>query len=131
MITSLPNADRTRWRGAWVTFTPSTLEDRPGGGFGALQQLSEYRLAPGGRIYQGSDKPCEIVTYVCEGALAYDDSLGRRGVAHIPQFINCLLYFLNGYCAHAGAPVQDPVHSRKTDARNPRDVIDGWLLHQF
>ena len=69
--------DQTRKRDAWMTVCP--------GG----ETLDEDRLAPGAALsshacHAGRD--AEIVTYVHEGALAYDDTMGHSGVIHTGEF---------------------------------------------
>jgi hypothetical protein len=41
---------------------------------------------PGAWIPRRSHNPFELVTYVCEGALAYEDSSGRSGVVRAGEF---------------------------------------------
>jgi len=61
-------------RDAWLTVCP--------GG----ETLREDRLAPGAGIPGGNRCDAEIVTYVHEGAVAFDDSTGRSGVIHTGEF---------------------------------------------
>ena len=78
--------ERGRSGDAWLTFEPWARADpRQTAGFGVLGQLTERTLAPGERI-SGHVQPAEIVTYVREGALAYDDSVGRSAVVHAGEF---------------------------------------------
>lgn len=77
--------ERRRKREVWHTFGP----DRAGaldGGFGALEILDEDRLPPGADVPRHPRRDAEIVTYVREGALAHEDSLGRSGVIHAGEF---------------------------------------------
>lgn len=70
----------------WSTFRPN---DQPGvmpDAFGALRIVDEYRLRPGARVARRSREDAEFVTYVREGALAYEDSTGRSGVLHAGEF---------------------------------------------
>jgi quercetin 2,3-dioxygenase len=78
-------AERRRAGSAWLTFPAGTPGAGESVGFGVLEQLIERRLAPGQRIPQQAYQR-EIVTYVAEGALAYDDSVGRSGVVHAGEF---------------------------------------------
>ncbi|MBK8482193.1 MAG: pirin family protein [Proteobacteria bacterium] len=72
----------------WRTFAAEDAADPLGHGFGALECLNELRLQP------GADTPrrppvaheSELVTYVREGVLAYEDSLGRSGVIRAGEF---------------------------------------------
>jgi redox-sensitive bicupin YhaK (pirin superfamily) len=78
--------DPRKKRGEWLTFAPA---DPPGpfaGGFGVLQSLTESLLQPGGSISRKPRHDSEILTYVHEGALSYEDSLGRSGVIQAGEF---------------------------------------------
>ncbi|HTE55961.1 MAG TPA: pirin family protein [Kofleriaceae bacterium] len=77
--------DRRRKRDAWLTFEPRVGAD-PCAGFGALELLDEDRLQPGASIARRPRQAAEIITYVREGALAYEDSTGRSGVIHAGEF---------------------------------------------
>lgn len=71
---------------AWVTFHP---QDRTGplvDGFGVLERLEERRLPPGGALRRHRHREAEVVTYVREGALAYEDSPGHSGVIQAGEF---------------------------------------------
>ena len=78
--------DLRRKREVWHTFYPQDGADALAGGFGALEILDEYRLPPGAGIPRHPLHDAEIVTYVREGALAYEDSMGRTGVIQAGEF---------------------------------------------
>ena len=78
--------DRRRKRDVWLTFYPQDRSDPLADGFGALELLNEDRLPPGASIPHGPPHDAEIVTYVHEGALAFDDSKGRSGVIQAGEF---------------------------------------------
>lgn len=78
--------DRCGKQEIWLTFCPQDRADPLADGFGALELLSEDRLPPGADVPRLPDHDAEIVTYVREGALAYEDSLGRSGVVHAGEF---------------------------------------------
>jgi quercetin 2,3-dioxygenase len=78
--------DRRRKRDVWLTFDPRDRADPLADGFGALEILSEDRLPPGAGVPRRRRRAAEIVTYVREGAVAYDDSIGRSGVIHAGEF---------------------------------------------
>ena len=71
---------------AWLTFDDrdgvASLADR----YGPLEMFREDRFAPGAarRLHQHHD--VEIVTYVSDGMLAFEDSTGRSGVIHTGEF---------------------------------------------
>ena len=70
-------------REAWLTFYPQAPLARS---FGALESLNEDRLSPGARGPQQLHQDSEIVSYVLEGALAHEDSMGHSGVTHSGEF---------------------------------------------
>jgi redox-sensitive bicupin YhaK (pirin superfamily) len=78
--------DRHRKQDVWHTFYSADRADTLAGGFGALEVLDEDRLPPGADVPRHARRDAEIVTYVREGALAYDDSMGRSGVVHAGEF---------------------------------------------
>jgi quercetin 2,3-dioxygenase len=73
-------------REVWFAFHRQDRTDPLAGGFGALEMLNEGRLPPGSGVPRHPQHDSEIVTYVREGALAYDDSMGRSGVIHAGEF---------------------------------------------
>jgi quercetin 2,3-dioxygenase len=70
----------------WLTFAPADPQGTLPGGFGALQSLSESLLRPGGSIPRKRRHDSEVLTYVHEGTLSYEDSLGRAGVIQAGEF---------------------------------------------
>jgi quercetin 2,3-dioxygenase len=78
--------DRGRARELWRTFSRQDRADPLADGFGSLEVLDEDRLSPGAAVPRHPSVEAEIVTYVREGALAYDDSTGRSGVIQAGEF---------------------------------------------
>jgi len=78
--------DRRRKQEVWLTFHAQAGADPLADGFGALEILDEDRLAPGGYLAPHPHHEADIVTYVREGALAYEDAAGRSGVIHAGEF---------------------------------------------
>lgn len=76
--------ERRRQRDAWLSFALDAGEPRPG--FGDLQVLAESVLQPGARVPRRSRLDTEIITYVREGSLAYEDSTGASGVIQAGEF---------------------------------------------
>ncbi len=70
----------------WLTFHPRDRADPRGDRFGQLESLSESRLPPGAIASRNPHHDAEIVTYVREGVLAYEDALGRSGVIQAGEF---------------------------------------------
>lgn len=71
--------ERRGRRECWRTFGPEGPQDPPGG-FGALEQIVECRLPPGGGLPRPSTRATEVVTSVREGTVVFADATGRSGV---------------------------------------------------
>lgn len=78
--------DRRGKREAWFTFHTGDRADLVGDSFANLELLSEARLPPGTRVPRYPRRDAELVTYVREGALAYEDSKGRSVVICAGEF---------------------------------------------
>lgn len=78
--------DPRRRRKVWWTFDPLDRTDRLADGFGTLETLDENRLPPRADVARHARDEAEIVTYVREGTIAYDDSMGHSGVIHAGEF---------------------------------------------
>lgn len=78
--------DRRHKQKVWLTFYPHEHEQPFPDGFGALQTLDESWLPPGDDVRRRAGSDVEIVTYVREGALAYEDSLGASGIIQSGEF---------------------------------------------
>ena len=80
------HCEHTRKREIWRTFHASERAHSGTDHFGTLEILDEYRLPPGVSVPRSPQRAAEIVSYVHEGALAYEDSLGRSGIIHAGEF---------------------------------------------
>jgi quercetin 2,3-dioxygenase len=78
--------DRRGKREAWFTFHAGDRADSLGQALGSLEILSEGRLPPGARVPRYPRRESEIVTYVREGTLAYEDSKGHSVVICAGEF---------------------------------------------
>jgi quercetin 2,3-dioxygenase len=78
--------ERRRKRDVWLTFNPEDRADPLADGFGPLTYLNEDRLPPGAAVPRRPPQDAEIITYVREGALAYEDSMGRSIVTQAGEF---------------------------------------------
>ena len=78
--------DRHRNREVWLTFYSQDRADPLADGFEAITMLNEDRLPPGAGVPRRTPRDAEILTYVREGALAYEDSMGRSGVTQAGEF---------------------------------------------
>lgn len=91
MITTIRRAkerrhERRRKRDVWLTFYPQDRADPLANGFGTIEMLNEDRLPPGAAVPSRPLHDAEIITYVREGALAYEDSTGRSAVTYAGEF---------------------------------------------
>jgi len=78
--------DRRRKREVWCTFHSQDRRDPLANGFAALEIFNENRLRPGASVPRHSQHDAEIITYVREGALAYQDSLGGACILRAGEF---------------------------------------------
>jgi redox-sensitive bicupin YhaK (pirin superfamily) len=80
------HVDRRHRQELWHSFDPQEPAKAHAGGFGALESLTENRLPPGGVSVARPSREAEILTYICKGAIAQDDSTGSSGVVHAGEF---------------------------------------------
>ena len=73
-------------REAWFTFREGDRANLLGDNLGSLELFSEGRLPPGTRVPRYPRRDAEIVTYVREGTLAYEDSKGHSVVIAAGEF---------------------------------------------
>jgi redox-sensitive bicupin YhaK (pirin superfamily) len=78
--------ERHRKQEVWLTFYPRERGNDRADHFGPLESLTERRLPPGAIVSRTPHHDAEIVTYVREGALAYEDSPGCSGVIRAGEF---------------------------------------------
>jgi len=62
--------------------TTTTIATR----FGSLERLDESRMAPGSRVIRGAVDGADVITYVREGSVAFDDHFGHRGTLNAGEF---------------------------------------------
>ena len=81
MITLRPASERGRTRLPWLdgrhSFSFGDFVDPVHHRFRALRVINEDRVAPGGGFDTHAHRDMEILTWVLEGALAHEDSLGN------------------------------------------------------
>jgi len=78
--------EKSRKLESWLTFCPQFPAGLLAEGLGNLELLQECRLAPGAGVPRTSGHDTEILTYVREGALAFENSMGGSGVVQAGEF---------------------------------------------
>ena len=77
---------RRRKRDVWRTFAALDGGDRLAEGFGVVETLDESRLPPFTEVVHHAHHDAEIITYVREGAITCEDSIGHAGVIQAGEF---------------------------------------------
>jgi redox-sensitive bicupin YhaK (pirin superfamily) len=77
---------RRRRREEWRTFSPQGRTPAASDGFASLSVFEEGRLPPRTSRRTPTRDEAEIITYVREGTLVYEDSRGASGLIHAGEF---------------------------------------------
>ena len=78
--------ERRKGLQTWRTFHSDDRRDVLADGFGILEALNEYLLPPGTALPPRAPGDAEVLTYVRQGELAQEDSLGQSGVLLAGEF---------------------------------------------
>jgi quercetin 2,3-dioxygenase len=68
------------WLDSWHTFSFSSFQDPNRMGFRSLRVINDDKVIPGAGFGTHGHRDMEILTYVLEGAVAHQDSLGTGSV---------------------------------------------------
>lgn len=84
MIRIRPGKDRGQTKIGWLdarhTFSFGQYYDEDHMGFRALRVINQDRISGGGGFPEHPHADMEIITYILEGELAHEDSLGKKSV---------------------------------------------------
>jgi len=106
---------RTDWLESWHSFSYGPHYDAANTSFGSLLAHNDDVLAPGGGFAMHRHRDVEIVTWVLDGALRHEDSMGHREVLR-PGMVQVLT---------AGSGVEHSERNASTD--DPVRCLQMWL----
>jgi redox-sensitive bicupin YhaK (pirin superfamily) len=113
MITIRKAADRGHFDFGWLdtyhTFSFDQYHDRKHMAFRSLRVINEDRVAPGHGFPPHSHRDMEIVTYVLEGGLQHQDSMGNGSIIS-PGEVQRMSAGTGVTHSEANPSVNDPVH---------------------
>jgi redox-sensitive bicupin YhaK (pirin superfamily) len=78
--------DSSNGHDVWLMFSPDDKANASDHRFGGLQLFNEERIPPRAGARSRWQQDTEIVTYVREGTLCYQDSAGRSAILQAGSF---------------------------------------------
>lgn len=78
--------DRGGKREVWLTFHAQISAGASAESFGGLTQLAEIRMPPSSTTRNRPQRSAELITYVLDGTLAWEDSRGHTGLMQAGEF---------------------------------------------
>jgi quercetin 2,3-dioxygenase len=120
---------RRHKRDVWRTFDPLDRTDDLADGFGTLESLDESRLPPRADVPRHARDEAEIVTYVREGAVTYEDSMGHSGVIHAGEFQR-MSAVAGARHSETNASRSDWAHVFQVRLRCPASVLEPGREHK-